>query len=161
MQGGEVLALRGRRNGPLEIIQHRGKVEQQSCIGELDRLFLVAIDAFAEVLEVGLLAQQRALQRDDLILELVQLFCLRGIGIRLIVRGSTAACFAGCCYGRGRAACGGIRFVSGSRCRVRFRNGVRARSGRTAVGIARGSGAAIGLRPFRAAGRLHRCGTVR
>ena len=96
LQGGEVLALRGRRNGPLEVIQHRGKVEKQTGIGELDRLFLVAVDAFAKVLEVGLLAQQRPLQGDDPISKLVEFLCLRGIGIRrLIGRFDAAADVAG------------------------------------------------------------------
>ena len=144
VQGGEVLALRGRRNGPLEIIQHRRKVEKQTGIGELDRLFLVAVEAFAEVLEVGLLAQQLVLQRGEPVLELVELLCPRGIGIwRLVVRGSATVGFAGCFCGRVLAAGGGIQG------RVRFRSRVRARSGSTAVGMARGAG--IGLGTLRAA----------
>ena len=146
VQGGEVLTLAGRRDGPLEVIQHRGKIEEQTGIRELDRLLLVAVDAFAEVLEVGLLAQQLVLQRGEPILELVELLRLRGIGI-----GSAASGFAGC---------GSIQFAGGLRRRVRFRSRVRARSGRTVVAMARGVGAGIRLGPRRAARTLRWCGTA-
>ena len=155
VQGGEVLTLAGRRDGPLEVIQHRGKIEEQTGIRELDRLLLVAVDAFAEVLEVGLLAQQLVLQRGEPILELVELLRLRGIGI-----GSAASGFAGSFEARALAGCGGIQFAGGLRRRVRFRSRVRARSGRTVVAMARGVGAGIRLGPRRAARTLRWCGTA-